>query len=143
MTTINVYLTFDGECEEAFAFYKSLFGGEYASISKFKDMPPNPDYTPTPEEAERIMHVSLPISKETILMGSDNGAMSPPLVKGNNFSISINAESKEKADRFFQQLSAGGAVIMPMAETFWGSYFGMAADKYGIQWMVSFGDGEV
>jgi PhnB protein len=94
-----------------------------------------------PKEANRIMHVSLPISKETMLMGSDTGGeWAPSFKEGNNFSISINTDSKDSADRLFKGLSAGGMVTMPMDKTFWGDYFGMFTDKFGINWMVSFNE---
>jgi len=141
MTTINTYLTFNGNCEEAFLFYKSVFGGEFAHIGKFKDMPEDPKF-PVPEtDKEKIMHISFPISKETILMGSDaGGEWAANYIKGNNFSISINTNNKVEADRLFNDLSQEGQVIMPMNKTFWDSYFGMFTDKFGIQWMVSFDD---
>jgi PhnB protein len=140
MTTVNVYLTFNGNCEEAFGFYKSVFGGEFAYVGRFKDMPPQDGQPPMPADAgEKIMHISLPVSKETILMGSDTGGeWAQNITAGNNFSISINTDSTSNADRLFQKLSADGKVGMPMNETFWGSYFGMFADKFGINWMVSF-----
>lgn len=139
MATVNVYLTFNGNTEEAFNFYKSVFGGEFAYIGKFKDMPSDENCPPpTPEEENRIMHVSLPISKETTLMGSDSNDASGPVTFGNNFSVSINTDSKEEADSLFEGLSNGGKVIMPMEKTFWGAYFGMFVDKYGINWMVNF-----
>jgi len=138
MTTINIYLTFNGNCREAFEFYQSVFGGEYASIGTFGEMPPQPGYTAPEADKNRIMHVSLPISKETVLMGSDSVTEYGEVVVGNNFSISINADSKAEADRFYKELSAGGKSVMPMAETFWGSYFGMMTDRFGINWMVSF-----
>jgi PhnB protein len=138
MTTINVYLTFNGYCEEAFNFYKSVFGGEFHTISRFKEMPPMEGMSYPPEEAERLMHISLPISKETVLMGSDSSlSFGPPLVIGNNYSISVNVDSEKEADRIFNALSDGGKVGMPMGKTFWGSYFGMFTDKYGINWMIS------
>lgn len=142
MTTVNVYLTFNGNCEEAFTFYKSVFGGEFSYLGRFKDMPPQPGQKAMPEsDGNKIMHVSLPVSKETVLMGSDTGGeWASSFKQGNNFSISINAESKEAADNFFQQLSAGGQAIMPMNNTFWGSYFGMLTDKFGINWMVSYSE---
>lgn len=142
MTTVNVYLTFDGKCEETFNFYKSIFGGEFAYLGRFKDMPPMEGIPPIEGEAgERIMHVSLPISKETILMGSDSGGeWGPKLQLGNNFSVSITTDSKEEADRLFAGLSEGGQVTMPMESTFWGSYFGSFTDKFGVNWMVSFGE---
>jgi PhnB protein len=91
------------------------------------------------EEDNKIMHVSLPISKETMLMGSDvGGEWCPELTKGNNFAVSISTDSKAEADRLFNELSAGGKVTMPMEKTFWGSYFGMFTDKFDINWMVGF-----
>jgi len=139
MTTVNVYLTFNGNCEEAFNFYKSVFGGEFAFIGRFKDMPPSDGKTIPASDADKIMHVSLPVSKETILMGSDSSeGFGPPIVAGNNFSVSINTDSKLNADSYFTKLSAGGTTGMPMSDTFWGSYFGMFTDKFGINWMVSF-----
>ncbi len=140
MATVNIYLTFNGNCKEAFDFYQSAFGGEFDYVSTFADMPPQDDMPPLSEEDKnRIMHVSLPISKETVLMGSDKlGEMGPPFVAGNNFSISIDVKSKEEADQFFTQLSEGGKVVMPMSETFWGAYFGMWMDKFGISWMINF-----
>lgn len=140
MPSVNVYLNFNGNCEEAFNFYKSVFGGEFPYLGRFRDMPPQEGMAPLPKEMEdKIMHVSLPISKETSLMGSDTGGeWAPNFVQGNNFSISINAESQEEADRLFNGLSQGGKVTMPLANTFWGDYFGMWTDKFGINWMVSF-----
>ena len=143
MTTVNVYLTFNGNCEEAFNFYKSIFGGEFPYLGRFKDMPRQEGMPPMPPEAEnKIMHVSLPISNETMLMGSDTGGeWAADYKQGNNFSISINTDSKTEADRFFSGLSEGGKVTMPMENTFWGDYFGMFTDKFGINWMVSFNTG--
>ncbi len=140
MATVNVYLTFNGNCEEAFQFYKSVFGGEFPYIGRFKDMPPQPGQPPVPDEmGNRIMHVSLPVSKETMIMGSDTGGeWAKDYKTGNNFSISINAASKEEADKLFSSLSAGGKVTMPMTNTFWGAYFGMFTDKFGINWMMNF-----
>lgn len=139
MATVNIYLTFNGNCEEAFNFYKSAFGGEFAHIGRFKDMPADPNRPLPAELADKIMHVSLPISAETVLMGSDaGGEWSSAYVQGNNFTISIGTKSKEEADRLFAELSAGGQIRMPLNTTFWGEYFGMFTDKFGIQWMVSF-----
>ncbi|MBK9741950.1 MAG: VOC family protein [Saprospiraceae bacterium] len=139
MTTVNVYLNFDGQCEEAFEFYKSVFGGEFSYIGRFNEMPQDENNKLSEADGNKIMHVSLPISAETNLFGSDTvGAWSPKLVQGNNYSISINASSKEEADRLFNGLSAGGKVTMPLENTFWGAYFGMFVDKYGINWMVNF-----
>ncbi|MXZ73040.1 MAG: VOC family protein [Acidobacteria bacterium] len=132
---LNTYLTFDGNCREAFEFYRSVFGGEFDTIDTFGNAPadmPLPD-----DEKDRIMHVSLPIGS-SILMGSDRatGFGSPP-VTGDNFSISISAETREQCDALCAKLSEGGAVTMPLGEQFWGSYFGMCRDRFGINWMVS------
>ncbi len=138
MTTINVYLTFDGDCEEAFNFYKSVFGGEFNYSGKFSEMPKDPKYPVPEEDMDKIMHISLPISKETTLMGSDSSSsFGKTLTKGDNFSISINSDSVEEITRLFNELSAGGTVKMPLNKTFWGSYFGMFTDKYGINWMAN------
>lgn len=139
MASVNIYLTFNGNTEEAFNFYKSVFGGEFSYLGRFKDMPAD-DNCPPPTEAEldKIMHVSLPISKETVLMASDSTEGSGTVAFGNNFAVSINADNKEEANRLFNGLSAGGKIIMPMADTFWGAYFGMFVDKFGINWMVNF-----
>ncbi|MES2678564.1 MAG: VOC family protein [Bacteroidota bacterium] len=139
-TTICPYLIFKDNCEEAFNFYRSVFGGKFSYLGRFKEMPPGDGMSVSASEGEKIMHVSLPISKETMLFGSDSSeAFGHSTVAGNNFSISINAKSQKEADRLYNGLSAGGMAVMPMAKTFWGSYFGMLTDKFGIQWQVSFG----
>jgi len=140
MTTVNVYLNFNGNCEEAFLFYKSVFGGEFPYIGRFKDMPPQEGMPPISKEMEnKIMHVSLPISKETMIMGCDTGGeWASTFKQGNNFSISITTDTKEKADFLFNALSKGGKVTMPLNTTFWGDYFGMFTDKFGINWLMSF-----
>lgn len=142
MTLVNVYLTFDGNCEEAFIFYKSVFGGEFGYIGRFKEMPPMDGQEPmTGEDGEKIMHISLPISTETNLMGSDTGGEWAKFFKqGNNFSISITTDTKEEADRIFNALAAGGQITMPLASTFWGDYFGMLTDSFGINWMMSYNE---
>lgn len=139
MTTVNVYLTFKGNCEEAFNFYRSVLGGEFQYVGRFGDMPPQEGMQMPESDKNKIMHISLPVSKETILMGSDTGGeWAPDFREGNNFSISVNTDSTQEADRVFNGLSAGGNITMPIADTFWGSYFGMLTDKFGINWMVSF-----
>ncbi len=142
MASVNVYLTFNGNCEEAFNFYKSVFGGEFPYMGRFKEMPVQEGQPAMPaEEGDKIMHVSLPVGNGTMLMGSDTGGeWSSSYKQGNNFSISVNADSKDEADRIFNGLSAGGQVTMPMNKTFWGDYFGMCADKFGINWMMSFNE---
>jgi len=139
MATVSTYLTFNGNCEEAFNFYKSVLGGEFTYIGRFGEMPPQEGMPPMDEaDRNKIMHVGLPIGS-TVLMGSDTGGdWASSFIQGNNFSVSVNAENKTEADRLFNGLSAGGQVTMPMADTFWGSYFGMFTDKFGINWMVSF-----
>lgn len=136
--TINTYLTFNGNCEEAFNFYKSVFGGEFRAIQRFKDTPPSANMPMNPVEAERIMHVALPISRETILMGSDTSEAHGPVTVGDNFSISVDTTSQEEAERFFNGLSAGGRITMPLNKTFWGAFFGMLVDKFGIHWLINY-----
>jgi len=136
--SINPYLTFDGNCEEAFNLYKSVFGGNFPYVGRFKDMPPVDGKAVPAKEGEKIMHMSLPIGDGSVLMGSDSSeAFGHVTVIGNNFSISLNAFSEKEADRIYKGLSAGGKATMPMSKTFWGSYFGMLTDKFGIHWMVS------
>ena len=139
MTTANIYLNFNGNCEEAFNFYKSVFGGDFIYLGRFGDMPPQKDMPPLPKEmGNKIMHVSLAIGKDSFLMGSDTGGeWAPKFVQGNNFSISLNADTKEEADKLYKLLSDGGKASMPMSNTFWGAYFGMLEDKFGINWMIS------
>lgn len=143
MATLNPYLTFLGNCEEAFNFYKSVFGGEFGYIGRFSEMPAQEGQPPMSDaDKNKIMHVSLPISKECILMGSDTGGeWASQTIIGTNFSLSLNVDSNEEADKFYKALSAGGRETMPMANTFWGSYFGMLTDKFGINWMISAGGG--
>lgn len=139
MAAVNIYLTFDGNCKEAFDYYKSVFGGEYPYAGTFGEMPPQEGMPPmTEDDKRRIMHISLPVSKETILMGSDIVSFSPKITVGNNFSISVNAASRDEADKIFAGLSAGGTITMPLNKTFWGAYFGMCTDKFGINWMMNF-----
>ncbi len=140
MPALNPYLTFEGNCEEAFEFYRSIFGGEFTFVGRFSEMPD--DYKKDmPEEAlEKIMHMSLPIGDQ-VLMGSDTGGdWGAKLMVGNNMSLSVNADSKSDADHIFAKLSEGGEITMPMANTFWGDYFGMCLDKFGINWMVSYNE---
>ncbi|WP_407402362.1 VOC family protein [Chryseobacterium sp.] len=141
MATVNVYLSFNGNCREAFDFYKSAFGKEYLYIGTFGEMPPSEDYKVPSEDQDKIMHVCLPISNETMLMGSDAGGdWATKVVLGNNFSASINAESKQEAETLFTKLSENGVVTMPLEDTFWGAYFGMFTDQFGINWMVNYDD---
>ena len=139
MAQINPYLNFKGNCEEAFNFYKSVFGGEFPFVGRYKDMPPSDKAHMGDVDGNLIMHISLPISKETVLMGSDvGGEWAKHTVDGNNVQLSINTESEEEANKIFNALSAGGRVNMPMEKTFWGAFFGMFTDKFGINWMVNY-----
>lgn len=140
MATVNAYLTFEGNCEAAFNFYKSAFGGTFQNLNRFGEMPPQEGMPPLDDEMKnRIMHVSLPISAETILMGSDSmPGMSSKIIAGNNFSISLGVDSKEEADKLCAALSEGGKITMPLEVTFWGAYFGMWTDQFGINWMVNY-----
>jgi PhnB protein len=140
MTTINPYLNFNGNCEEAFKFYKSVFGGEFLSFSRFKDVPPN-DHLPA-SEGEWIMHVALPIGGDALLMGSDSPSTMGQVNNGNNFFISIQTDNETETRVLFDGLSAGGQVTMPLEPTFWSPLYGMFIDKFGIQWMINQEDGK-
>ena len=137
MATINPYLLFNGNCETAFNFYKKVFGGEFRMVNRFRDMPPMPGMEIPESEKNRIMHVSLPISKETILMGSDSNPAMGDVHIGQNISLAVNTETRAEADKIFTALSAGGKITLPIADAFWGSYFGMLVDPFGFTWMVS------
>lgn len=139
MTTASVYLTFDGNCQEAFNFYKSVFETDISVMSKFSEMPPQEGMAPIPEEqSNRIMHITLPLGGQSVIHGSDRiDGWGPPYQVGNNFSISVHPDSKSEADRIFTALSEGGNVTMPMTDTFWGSYFGTVSDAYGVHWMIN------
>ena len=133
--SLSTYLTFGGNCRAAFEFYRSVFGGEFAELQTFADGPP--DMPVSEEQKNLVMHVSLPIGS-SILMGSDHSGFGPPLVTGNNFSIAIEAQSRERCDELFAKLSDGGSVIMPLQDMFWGAYYGLWTDRFGINWMVNY-----
>lgn len=138
MAKINPYIHFNGNAEEAFTFYKSVFGGEFARIVRFKDFS-NAEAPFAENEANKIMHIALPVGKSNLLMGSDTPSfMGKHNENETRSKISISAESKEEADRLFNGLSNGGDVEMPIGDSPWGSYFGMFRDKYGIEWMIEF-----
>jgi PhnB protein len=136
MAEISTYLTFKDNCEEAFNFYKSVFGTEFYTLMRFGDNPAA--YQPADGEKQKVMHVALPIGKKTMLLGSDTPDAMGPVNQGNNVSITIHPDSEEEADRLFNGLSAGGKVTMPLSKAFWGAYFGMFNDKFGIHWMVNY-----
>ena len=138
MALINPHINFNGNAEEAFTFYKSVFGGEFAKIMRFKDMA-SPEFPVEKKEENKIMHIALPIGKGSMLMANDvPEAMGRTNENENRSKIVISAESKEEADKLFNGLSAGGQIEFPISDSPWGSYFGMFRDKYGIEWMVDF-----
>ncbi len=133
---LNPYLNFDGKAEEAFNFYKSVFGGEFMGINRIGDAPGCENLSE--EERNRIMHIALPINEHITLMASDTiPSMSHVLKEGNNVHISIHPETKEEADRLIKGLSEGGQVEMEMQDTFWGAYYGNFKDRFGINWMIN------
>ncbi len=137
MVQVHPYVNFKGNCEEAFNFYKSIFGGEFNYVGKFKDMPAEAQRDP--KDAEKIMHMSLPLGGGTMLMGSDYPSdMENQFVAGTNITLSITPESEDEARRIFNALAAGGRINMPQEKTFWGSLFGMLTDKFGVNWMVDY-----
>jgi PhnB protein len=138
MIKLNTYLNFAGNAEEAFRFYKSVFGGEFSSVVRFKDMPM--EGVSIPKEYEnKMMHIGLPIDHDDVLMASDTlESLGQKLVQGNNAYISIHPDSKAEADRIYQALSAGGTIEMPLADQVWGDYYGSFRDKFGVQWMVNY-----
>jgi PhnB protein len=138
MTKVNTYLNFAGNAEEAFNFYKSVFGGEFTSVIRFRDMPMEGVEIPKADEG-KMMHIALPIGKNFLLQASDAlESLGQKLMPGNNVIISLQAESKEEADRLFTGLSAGGKVEMPMADQVWGDYYGSFTDKFGVHWMIDY-----
>jgi PhnB protein len=137
MASINPHINFNGNAEEAFNFYKSVFGGEFAKIIRFKDLA-STEFPVAEHETNKIMHIALPIGN-SILMANDVPEMLGRTNENENRSkIVISAESKEEADKLFNGLSVGGQIEMPISNSPWGSYFGMFRDKYGIEWMVEF-----
>jgi PhnB protein len=137
MATINPYINFNGNAEEAFNFYKSVFGGEFETIVRFKDL--ESSEFPVPEnEANKIMRIVLPIGGNTLIANDVPKSMGPVSEDENRSKIAISAETKEEADKLFNGLSVGGSVEMSMAKSPWGTYFAMFRDKYGIEWTVEF-----
>ncbi|SEJ28757.1 PhnB protein [Dyadobacter koreensis] len=137
MALINPHINFNGNAEEAFNFYKSVFGGEFATIVRFKEIS-SPENQISETEGNKIMHIALPIG-QNVLMGNDVPEFMGRVDENENRSkISISAESKEEADKLYNGLSAGGSIEVPINDSPWGSYFAMFRDKYGIEWMVDF-----
>lgn len=134
----NPYLNFNGNTEEAFNFYKSVLGGDFVQVMRFKDIPGN-DQIPA-EDQEKIMHIALPVGNGNMLMATDVSSNMPPVTMGTNLSISVSPETEEEAYRLFDGLSAGGEVMMPLAKQFWGDWFGMLKDKFGVQWLMNYSE---
>lgn len=147
MTKINIYLNFAGNAEEAFNFYKSVFGGEFSSLVHFKDMPASPDANRgepiegvkiSKEDEDKIMHISLPIGNDVLMASDAPESMGFKVNFGNNTYISVHPDSKEEADRIFKELSEDGTIEMPIADQAWGDYYGSFKDKFRVQWMVNY-----
>ena len=138
MTTINPWINFNGNAEEAFTFYKSVFGGEFTKIIRFKDLASS-EFPVSDIDVDKIMLIALPIGKNNMLLANDVPAFMGKVNENENRSkISVSTESKEEADAIFNGLSVGGQVEVPVGESAWGTYFGMFRDKYGIEWTVEF-----
>jgi PhnB protein len=137
MQGANFYLHFMGNSAEAMNFYKSVFGGEFASFIRYKDVPGGEKMSA--HDQEKLMHISLPIAKDHFIMATDMlESMERNLTVGNNFHILLQAENESEVDKLFTALSTGGKIEAPVNKTFWGAYFGMCEDKFGIQWMINF-----
>ena len=137
MRQLNPYVSYNGQCEEAFNFYKSVFGGEFRGIMRWSDNPQCEGMAD--DEKNGVMHVALEVG-DSIIMGSDSVKSMGEVTPGTNFQIAITPDSREDADRLFAVLSEGGTAMMPMADQFWGDYFGALTDKFGIQWMLNYSE---
>lgn len=137
MASIHPHINFNGNAEEAFHFYRSVFGGEFAKIMRFKDLA-SAEFPVADHEANKIMHIALPIGNNVLMANDVPEILGRTNENENRSKIVISAESKEEADKLFNGLSAGGQIEMPISDSPWGSYFGMFRDKYGIEWMVDF-----
>ena len=135
MPSINPYLTFDGNCEQAFNYYQSVFGGEFQDLTRFSEGPPE---MMSPEDADKLMHVGLPLADGQVLMGSDRPSMMGAGTFGDSVAVSVNPDSADEGKRIFDGLADGGAVIMPYERQFWGADYGMCTDRFGIHWMVNY-----
>ena len=137
MALINPHMNFNGNAEEAFNFYKSVFGGEFTKIIRFKDLS-SPEFPIAENDANKIMHIELPIGKNFLMANDVPEFMGKTNENENRSKIFIHAESRDEADKIFNGLSAGGTIEGPIGDSPWGTYFGMFRDKYGIEWMVNF-----
>ncbi|MBL8012781.1 MAG: VOC family protein [Candidatus Omnitrophica bacterium] len=141
MHSINPYINFNGNCEEAFNFYKKVFGREFLSISRFKDAPAGASPV-SKDQGDLILHVALPLGKSNILMGSDCPGEWGKVSAGTNMHISLHPETEKEAETIFHALSVGGKVSVPLQKMFWNAYFGMVTDPFGVQWMVNYDYGK-
>jgi PhnB protein len=141
MITINPWINFNGNAEEAFTFYRSVFGGEFTKLVRFKDLPGMGEHL-SESDANKIMSIALSIGNNVLIGNDVPAAMGRVSENENRSKIAISAESKDEADRIFNGLSVGGAVEMPIADSPWGTYFAMFRDKYGIEWTVEFDSGQ-
>jgi len=140
MATTNTYLTFNGNCEEAFNFYKTIFGGEFSHVARFSEIPKDQLYVVPETDRNKIMHISLPIG-DSVLMGSDAGQQwAASLEQGNNFAVSVQANSRAEAEHIFNGFAEYGQIAQPLVNMFWGDLFGMVIDQFGINWMISFNE---
>ena len=138
---IHAYLNFENKTEDAFRFYEKVLGGKLTEFYRFGAMPPQGGVELTPEQKNLVMHVALVLPDGQMLMGSDIfPGMGPKRVEGNNFSISVHPDNRQEADRLFKALAQQGAITMPIADQFWGDYFGSLTDQFGINWMVNYTD---
>lgn len=138
---IHPYLNFEGKTEEAFRFYERILGGKVTEIHRFGSMPQEGDFELTPEQKNLVLHVGLELPDGQMIMASDIiEGMCPKRVEGNNFSISVHPDTKQEADRIFNALAEGGTITMPIADQFWGDYFGSLTDRFGINWMVNYSE---
>jgi PhnB protein len=137
MPIINPYIVFNGNAEEAFQFYKSVFGGEFAMVKRFSEMA-TAEFPVVPQEANKIAHIALPIGKNILMANDVPNVLGVVSENENRSKISVSVQSRVEADRIFNGLSQGGSVEMPLGDSPWGSYFGMFRDKFGIEWMVDY-----
>ena len=137
MALINPHINFNGNAEEAFNFYKSVFGGEFTKIMRLKDLS-SPEFPVAEKDANKIMYIALPIGKNMLIANDIPEEMGKVNENENRSKISVSAESRQEADKLFNGLSAGGTVEVPIGDSPWGSYFGMFRDKFGIEWIVDF-----
>ena len=138
MTKLHSYLNFAGNAQQAFDFYRSVFGGDFSSAVRFRDFPMD-GVAIAEEDRDKLMHIALPIGDDNVLMASDVlESLGQRLVQGNNVYVSVHPASREEADRIFKALADGAEIEMPIADQVWGDYYGALKDKFGVQWMVNY-----